>query len=62
MGQKGIKISVHWTRTLISDIVYYANKVPLCTIEKKINIEDDHFPRGVMCNYRRLDGVGFRLT
>ncbi len=39
MGQKGIKISVHWTRTLISDIVYYANKVPLCTIEKNINIE-----------------------
>ena len=39
MGQKGTIIPVHWTRTLISDIVYYANKIPLCTIEKKINIE-----------------------
>jgi len=39
MSQKGIKIPVHWTRTLISDIVHYANKVPLCTIEKNINIK-----------------------
>lgn len=39
MGQKGIKIPVHWTRTLIRDIVHYANKVPLCTIEKEIHIE-----------------------
>ena len=39
MGQKGTIIPVHWTRTLISDIVYYANKIPLCTIEKQINIE-----------------------
>ncbi|NBR06968.1 MAG: hypothetical protein EBT92_14560 [Planctomycetes bacterium] len=39
MSQKGIKIPVHWTRTLISDIVHYATKVPLCTIEKQINIE-----------------------
>lgn len=39
MSQKGIKIPIHWTRTLISDIVHHAKKVPLCTIEKDINIK-----------------------
>jgi len=40
MGLKGIKLPVHWTRTLMSDIVHHASKIPLCTIEKQINLEN----------------------
>jgi len=32
----GKSIPIHWTRTFISDLVYYSSKIPLCTIEKNI--------------------------
>ncbi len=40
MGQKGITIPIHWTRTFIRDVIHYAKKTPLCTIEKSINIAE----------------------